>query len=144
MKTRTSMIAMTLATLIAGNAFANARAAEATVSMTVDTNAPLQATLLPTVSIETSSVGSTPRMTVADTAPISVTLLPTVHVTARTNNELAMTLLPTIRVTPGSAATIDGDVIADAEAAASNLPAIDEQTLSDQQPLGLRARAMPR
>jgi hypothetical protein len=144
MKTRTSLIAATLATLIAGSALANTQASDATTSMTVDAGAPIQATLLPTVTLEASSANSAVTMRVADTAPVMVTLLPTVHVTARAQNQLAVTLLPTVRVTPASAATIDGDVIADAEDIASNLPVIDDASPNGERPLGLRARTMPR
>ncbi len=108
MKTRTSLIAATLATLIAGNAFANTHGEDAVSTMTVDSTAPIRATLLPTVSIDATSATSESnpaRMRVAETQPIEVTLLPTVRVTAYTLNEVAAVLLPTIRVTPGSAAT---------------------------------------
>jgi hypothetical protein len=144
MKTRSMLIAATLATLFAGSAFANAQ--EATQSMTVDNAAPIRATLLPIVSLDATSATSDSnpaRMRIADTAPIEVTLLPTVHVTARANPQLATTLLPTIYVT--ASASSESETIAGADAAAMDLPVIDDEPASTRrQPLGLRARAMPR
>jgi hypothetical protein len=140
MKTRTSLIAATLATLFAGHAFANTHGEDAVSTMTIDSAAPIRATLLPTVSIDATSA----RMRVADTAPIEVTLLPTVHVSARAEHDLAMTLLPTVRVTPDSAATIVDDGIAEADDVTS-LPMIDDASPKTMiEPFGLRARAMPR
>lgn len=148
MKTRTSLIAATLATLIAGNAFANTHGEDAVSTMTVDSTAPIRATLLPTVSIDATSATSESnpaRMRVAETQPIEVTLLPTVRVTAYTLNEVAAVLLPTIRVTPGSAATANGDTIVESDGFATKLPEIDDDTpAAIEQPFGLRARAMPR
>ena len=148
MKTRTSLIAMTLATLIAGNAFANTHGEDAVSTMTVDSAQPIRATLLPTVSIDATpatSESNPARMRVAETAPIEVTLLPTVHVTAHAKEALAVTLLPTVRVTPTSAASAGADPIAEVDDFASDLPAIDDAAPATiEQPLGLRARAMPR
>lgn len=148
MKTRTSIIAATLATLIAGSAFANAHALDAWQSMTVDAVAPVRATLLPTVSIDATPATSESNpapMRVADTAPIEVTLLPTVRVTARGTQELAVTLLPTIRVTPASAMLVAAGEIAEPDDFATEPPAVDDQSPSTiEQPLGLRARTMPR
>jgi len=144
MKTRSMLIAATLATLFAGSAFANAQ--EATQSMTVDNAAPIRATLLPVVSLDATSATSDSnpaRMRIADTAPIEVTLLPTVHVTARAIPELATTLLPTIYVT--ASVSSESETIAGTDDAAMDLPVIDDEPAStDRQPLGLRARTMPR
>ena len=144
MKTRSMLIAATLATLFAGSAFANAQ--EASQSMTVDTTAPIRATLLPLVSLDATSATSDSnpaRMRIADTTPIEVTLLPTVHVTARSNPELATTLLPTIYVT--ASASSESETIAGSDAVEIDLPVIDDESAStDQQPFGLRARTMPR
>jgi len=144
MKTQ-MLIAATLATLFAGSAFANA--SDATQSMTVDDAAPIRATLMPIVSLDATpatSDANPAKMRVAQTAPLEVTLLPTVHVTARTNPELAVTLLPTIYVTASSASVAD-DTIAEADAVATDLPVIDDESAStEKQPLGLRARTMPR
>lgn len=148
MKTRTLLIVATLATLIAGNAFANTAAHDAFQTMTVDAVAPMRATLLPLVSIDATpatSESNPARMRVAETAPIEVTLLPTVHVTAHAKEALAVTLLPTVRVTPTSAASAGADPIAEVDDFASDLPAIDDAVPATiEQPLGLRARAMPR
>jgi hypothetical protein len=147
MKTRTSLIAATLATLIAGNAFASTHGEDAVSTMTVDSTAPIRATLLPTVSIDATSATSESnpaRMRVAETQPIEVTLLPTVRVTAHTLSEVAMIVLPTVRVTPGSAAIADADPVVEAEFA-TKLPEIDDDTpAAIAQPFGLRARTMPR
>jgi hypothetical protein len=147
MKTRTSLIAATLATLIAGNAFANTHGEDAVSTMTIDSAAPIRATLLPTVSIDATpatSESNPATMRIADTAPVEVTLLPTVHVSARTLREVAV-LLPTVRVTPDSAAIADADGIVEADGFATTLPAIDDTApATDAQPFGLRARAMPR
>ena len=148
MKTRTSLIAATLATLIAGTAFANTHGEEAVSTMTVDSAAPIRATLMPTVSIDATSATSESnpaRMRVAETQPIEVTLLPTVRVTARALSEVAAVLLPTVRVTPGSAAIANGDTVVESDAFATELPAIDDDTpRAIEQPFGLRARTMPR
>lgn len=148
MKTRTSLIAMTLATLIAGNAFANTHGEDAVSTMTVDSTQPIRATLLPTVSVDataTTSESNPARMRVAAGEPVEITLLPTVHVTARTLGDVATTLLPTVRVTPDSAAVAGGDTLVEADAFATKLPAIDDDTTAQLgQPFGLRTRAMPR
>jgi hypothetical protein len=147
MKTRMSVIGATLATLIAASAFASTHATDAAVSMTVDEGAPIRATLLPTVTLEATQVTSEAnpaKMTIADTAPLEVTLLPTVHITAR-EPALAATLLPTVRVTPESTALLESMEIAESDAGDA-LPVIDDAspTTTVEQPLGLRARSMPR
>jgi hypothetical protein len=147
MKTRMSVIGATLATLIAASAFASTHATDAAVSMTVDEGAPIRATLLPTVTLEATqatSEANPAKMTIADTAPLEVTLLPTVHVTAR-EPALAATLLPTVRVTPESTALLESMEIAESDAGDA-LPVIDDAspTTTVEQPLGLRARSMPR
>jgi hypothetical protein len=143
MKIRTSLIAATLAPLIAGSAFASP--SNDAASMTVDDAAPLRATLLPTVSIDadaTTSESNPPRVRIADVAPIEVTLMPTVHVTARASRELAVTWLPTVRVTPASSSALE---IANAADVLPDPPLIDDEAPStDERPLGLRTRAMPR
>jgi hypothetical protein len=147
MKTRMSVIGATLATLIAASAFASTHATDAAVSMTVDEGAPIRATLLPTVTLEATqatSEANPAKMTIADTAPLEVTLLPTVHITAR-EPALAATLLPTVRVTPESTALLESMEIAESDAGDA-LPVIDDAspTTTVEQPLGLRARSMPR
>ena len=146
MKTRTSLIAMTLATLIAGNAFANTHGEDAVSTMTVDSAQPIRATLLPTVSIDATqatSESNPARMRVAAGEPVEVTLLPTVRVTAHVLDEVAAVLLPTVRVTPDSAAAA-GDSVVEADFA-TRLPAIDDDTpAAIDQPFGLRTRTMPR
>jgi hypothetical protein len=166
MKTRMSVIGATLATLFAASAFASTHATDAAVSMTVDQNAPIRAILLPTVTLEATQATSEKnpaKMSVADTAPLEVTLLPTVHVTAKQEPALATTLLPTvhvtakqeptlattllptIHVTPESTALLESMEIAESDGG-SDLPVIDDATPSTtvEQPLGLRARTMPR
>ncbi|HVT31994.1 MAG TPA: hypothetical protein VHE32_05080 [Rhodanobacteraceae bacterium] len=142
MKNRTSLIAATLATLFAGNAFASPGDA---ITMTVEGGAPLRATLLPTVSIDadsTTSESNPARMRIADAAPVEVTLMPTVRVTARANRDLAVTWLPTVRVTPASS---QAEQVAEAGDVVSGLPLIDDAAPSpDEHPLGWRVRAMPR
>jgi hypothetical protein len=147
MKTRMSVIGATLATLFAASAFASTHATEAAVSMTVDEGAPIRATLLPIVTLEATqatSEANPAKMTIADTAPLEVTLLPTVHVTAR-EPALATTLLPTVRVTPESTALLESMEIAESDTSDA-LPVIDDATpsMTVEQPLGLRARSMPR
>ena len=148
MKTRTSLIAMTLATLIAGHAFANTHGEDAVSTMTVDSAQPIRATLLPTVSIDATqatSESNPARMRVAETEPVEVTLMPTVRVTARALSEVATTLLPTVHVTPYSAAVAGADPIVETDDFSAKLPAIDDDTPAAlEQPFGLRARTMPR
>ena len=148
MKTRMSVIGATLATLIAGSAFASTHATDAAVSMTVDEGAPIRAILLPTVTLEATRATSDANpatMSIADTAPLEVTLLPTVHVTARRQPELATTWLPTVRVTPESTALLESMELVESDGG-SDLPVIDDATPSTtvEQPLGLRVRSMPR
>jgi hypothetical protein len=147
MKTRLTVTAL-FATLIAGNAFAHTHAPETWV--TIDSDAPLHATLMPTVSVDATMATSATNpatMRIADVAPLAVTLLPTVHVTARAADELATTLLPTVRVTPTSDSSwSDGATdIADADAAAADLAVVDDEALDSHEPRsGLRVRTMPR
>jgi len=148
MKTRMSVIGATLATLFAASAFASTHATDAAVSMTVDQNAPIRAILMPTVTLEATqatSEANPAKMSVADVAPLEVTLLPTVHVTAKREPALATTLLPTVRVTPESTALLESMEIAESDGG-NDLPVIDDATPSTtvEQPLGLRARTMPR
>jgi hypothetical protein len=148
MKTRMSLIGATLATLFAANALASTHATDAVVSMTIEDAAPIRATLLPTVTLEATpatSESNPATMRIADTEPLEVVLLPTVHVTAR-QPALATTLLPTVRVTPASTAVLESMEIADNDGASGDLPVIDDESPPNalEQPLGLRARAMPR
>ena len=84
------------------------------------------------------------KMTIAGTAPLEVTLLPTVRVTAKRAPTLATTWLPTVRVTPEPTALLESMEIAESDAADA-LPVIDDASPSTtSEPLGLRARAMPR
>lgn len=147
MKTRMSVIGATFATLFAVSAFASTHATDAAVSMTVDEGAPIRAILLPTVTLEATqatSEANPARMRVAETAPLEVTLLPTVRVTAK-QPALATTLLPTVRVTPTSTALLESMEIAESDFG-NDLPVIDDASPSTtvEQPLGLRARSMPR
>jgi hypothetical protein len=103
---------------------------------------------LPAVTLEATQATSDAnpaKMSIADTAPLEITLLPTVHVTAAKQPELATTLLPTVRVTPESTALLESMEIAQNESG-NDLPVIDDATPSMivEQPLGLRARSMPR
>jgi hypothetical protein len=146
MKTRISVIGATLATLFATGAVATAHA-DAPSTMTVDSDAPVRATLLPTVSIDaTQSTSATnpARMRVADTAPFEVTLLPTVHVKAPTNPELAVTLLPTVYVTAESN-FVSAEPVADVEGGTDDLRVDDIVSPSSlEKSFGLRTRTMPR
>ena len=147
MKTRMSVIGATLATLFAANAFASTHATEAAVSMTIEEGTPIRTTLLPTVTLEATpatSEANPAKMTIADTAPLEIVLLPTVHVSPK-EPALAMTLLPTVRVTPEPTALLESMEIAGSDAADA-LPVIDDASpsMTFEQPLGLRARSMPR
>lgn len=87
----------TTAALI-GSLFAavHANAAE---TMSIDAGVPLQATLLPTVSVtaDASNPDGPATWSIAATAPSRVTLMPPVRVTAQSSG-LAVTMLPTVRV----------------------------------------------
>jgi len=147
MKTRMSVIGATLATLFAASAFASTHATDAVVSMSVDEGTPIRATLLPLVTLEATQATSDAnpaKMSIAETAPLEVTLLPTVHVTAKQEPALATTLLPTVRVTPDSTAQLESMEIAQSDDG-NDLPVIDDASPSmTVEPLGLRARTMPR
>ena len=140
------LIAATLATLIAASASATTRTSD-DVSMTVDPGAPVRATLMPTVSIDASPATSDANpamMRIADVAPLEVTLMPTVRITARTRPELAITELPTVRVTASPASVLEAVEIAEADDM-PGLPVIDDESATDdEQPIGVRSRAMPR
>ena len=140
MKTRSLVIGATLATFFATSAFAMAHA-DALTTMTVDNNAPIRATLLPTVSVD-----ATQRMRVADTAPYEVTLLPTVHVKAPANPKLAVTWLPTVYVTAESedASPLSEPVAKVEDSARKNPAGDDESPWEVTRPFGLRSHTMPR
>ena len=135
------LMTATLATLIAGSAFARS---PIEVAMIVDNDAPIAATLMPTVSVDATPATSDTNpatMRIADTAPVAITLMPTVHVFARGDDVLATTTLPTVRVTPTredmeSVAAADDEIVA--------LPAIDQEPARAEHSFGLRARTMPR
>ncbi|HEV7490000.1 MAG TPA: hypothetical protein VGO25_04290 [Rhodanobacteraceae bacterium] len=145
MKARISIIGATLATLFAASAFATQQDASST--MTVDSDAPVRATLLPTVSIdatEATSAANPARMRIADTAPYEVTLLPTVHVKALSSPALAVTLLPTVYVT-AEADAVSTEPVADVEGGTNDLRVDDIASPSSlEKSFGLRTRTMPR
>lgn len=102
MNTRISFTRIATAAAIVGCAFVGMhapRAAAQDAAMSIDGAAPLQATLLPTVSVTASrrNPAAEPSLSIADAAPLHVTLLPTVRVTARVVADLT-TLLPVVRV----------------------------------------------
>lgn len=80
--------------------FAGTAACANAATMSVDPGAPIQATLLPEVTVVASSFrpDAAPTMRVAATAPLNVTLMPTVRVNQRVSEGLAMVTLPTVRV----------------------------------------------
>jgi hypothetical protein len=143
MKNRPSLIRAAITAVFAGSAFVAAHAADIETTMTVDAQAPLSATLMPTVSVDADST-----MRVADTAPLQVTLMPTVYVTARANPEFAATMLPTVRVTArieSAEMPVTTMHIVDAEDAVLDLPFVEDESSShSEQPLALRAHTMPR
>ena len=155
MKNRMSVISAAMAIVFAGSALATANADDALDAQsvtTVESRAPLSATLMPTVSIDadaSTSDANPATMRIADTAPLQVTLLPTVYVTAKAHSqEMAAVMLPTVRVTAqiGSwQAPIESARIADSEDAVVDLPDVDDSSSSNsEQGLALRARTMPR
>ncbi|MEO5560287.1 MAG: hypothetical protein ABIO49_10445 [Dokdonella sp.] len=107
-------------------------AAQDAVSIAVDARAPLQATLLPTLSIFASAANPAALGTarIANDEPLSVALMPTVYVNARA---------PALAATTASA---DVARFAAADAALPGLPRIDIER-ADATPV-LRARVMPR
>lgn len=93
MNIRTPMIRAAVATALAAGAFMlsqtpPATAAEDSSTMSVDTRAPLHATLLPTVSViaDANDPDGVAGMRIAATDSLPVTLLPTVFVTARVSD----------------------------------------------------------
>jgi len=149
MKNRLTMLRTAMTVVFAGSAFVAAHAAEVSPTMTVDTQAPLHATLLPTVSIDadsTTSASNPAKMRVANSAPLSVTLLPTVHVSARSNPELAIVTLPTVRVTASiESAQASAERVVSAEEAGLDVPLVDDELSSNvADSLAMRARTMPR
>lgn len=83
---KTHAVSMRVAAFAAAFAFATCAAAHAqTTAATIAKDAPIAATLLPTVSVfaDAARPDAPPRSRIADAAPLRVTLLPTVTVTAR-------------------------------------------------------------
>lgn len=81
MKLQTPIRRAAIAATLLGGFYMFAQPVDADQPFSVDANAPIAATLLPTVSVTANSVGdSSMQLSNADALP--VTLLPTVHVTA--------------------------------------------------------------
>lgn len=138
MNTRLLRSALTLAFVAGAAAHANA------ATMSVDAGAPIQATLLPEVTIVASRARPDlePTMHVAATSPLGVTLLPTVRVTARAQEELATVVLPTVRVVAQAAETVPDEALAYQGGSARGLPRVDAGA-SAAPAAGFRARLMP-
>ncbi len=102
---RTSTIR--IAGLAAALACATASVHASDAAFSVEARAPLQATLMPTMSIvaDANDPSREPTWSVADTAPLAVTLMPTVTVTAQAET-LPTTLLPVVSV------SADADLLA--------------------------------
>lgn len=138
MKTRLLRSALILAFVAGAAAHANA------ASMSVDAATPIQATLLPEVTVVASSARPDlePTLRIAATAPLAVTLLPTVRVTERAPEDLAATVvLPTVRVVAQDAATPE-EALAYQGAGVHALPRVDAGATIAPAP-GFRARLMP-
>lgn len=100
MNTNQSLTRITTFVALIGCAFAGAHvAAAAGTQMSIDDRAPVQATLLPTLSVVADAANPHAAITwsVADTQPLRVTLMPTIRVTANAE-PLAVTLLPSVHV----------------------------------------------
>lgn len=113
-------------------------------TMSVDAGAPIQATLLPEVTVFASSASpeAASTMRVAATKPLSVTLLPTVRVNQRVSEGLAMVTLPTVRVVAQAEDAMDDALAHQSEHAYSRLPSVDaEPTMAPT--AGVRAGLMP-
>lgn len=110
----------------------HAAAARDVVSSAVDARAPLQATLLPMLSVFASAANpaALDRARIANDEVLSVTLMPTVYVNTRAPTLAAKT------------ARVDAARVAAADAAVPGLPRIDIER-ADATPV-LRARVMPR
>ncbi|MFC4818907.1 hypothetical protein [Dokdonella ginsengisoli] len=137
MNTRMLRSALTLALIAGAAAHANA------ATMSVDAGAPIQATLLPEVTVVASSSRpyQEPTLRVAATAPLSVTLLPTVHVNARAQEELAMVVLPTVRVVAQAEEKME-DTLAYQNERAHGFQRVNAAATSTAVP-GFRASLMP-
>lgn len=96
MSIRTSLVPLACLVAGLGGTFAAAFAGESAV---VEAREPLQATLLPTVTVvaDPSAPEAPVRWYVDKTAPLPVTLMPTVHVTAQADRP-ALPVLPTVTV----------------------------------------------
>lgn len=139
MNTRLLCSALVLASF-AGAAQANA--AQDAVTMSVDAAAPVQATLLPEVTVFASQArpAAAATMRVAATAPLRVTLLPTVRVNARAPQQLAVVTLPTVRVVAqADSAAVDALAYHGDE---RNLPRVEGGAVSARVPT-FRASLMP-
>ena len=123
--------------------FAGTAACAHAATMSVDARAPIQATLLPEVTVFASSARpeAASTMRVAATKPLNVTLLPTVRVNQRVSEGLAMVTLPTVRVVAQAEDAMDGALAYQSEHA-SRLPDVD--AANTMAPIGgARAGLMP-
>ncbi len=100
MNTRTSLIRMSTFAALIGCALAGSHVAAQEAAVSIEDRAPLQATLLPTVSVvaDATRPDAQPSWSIAATRPQRVTLMPTLRISAQAE-PLAVTLMPTITVT---------------------------------------------
>ncbi len=108
MSIRTSLVPLACLLAGLGGTFAAAAAGE---SAAIEAREPLQATLLPTVTVVADPVDpdGPVRWHVDDAAPLPVTLMPTVHVTARAE-PASLPVLPTVTVVAERAPTAQDSV----------------------------------
>ena len=91
MKLQTPFRRAAIAATLLGGFYLFVQPVDANLSFSVDGDAPLAATLLPTVSVTANASGES-SMQLSNADPLPVTLLPTVHVTgprARSNAPVA-------------------------------------------------------
>ena len=146
MKTRTPLIRAALATAFVGGLFAilhGAPAVPASESMTVEAGAPLDATLLPIVSVYAYATNpdGIVAMRIAATEALPVTLLPTVHVRLSLSElaaaaPVARHLLAQVRHEPAA--------IVDDGYDRSLAPSTGESEVATGETGRLRMRTMPR
>jgi len=115
-------------------------ASDAATTMSVDQDAPLRVTLMPTLSVFASRTdpGRT-RTHMATTTPLAATLLPTVHVTAHVVEPYASAQPPTRAMAWPQAARI-----AAAKGALQPLSCIDGDAQHERTSSTLHASMMPR
>ena len=99
MNTRTPLNRLSTLVVLIGCTLAGSQVAAHEAAMSIEDRAPLQATLLPTVSVfaDAAQPDAATTWSIAATRPQSVTLMPTMRISAQAE-PLAVTMMPVVKV----------------------------------------------